>query len=144
MFPYREKGCAIMLDETKVIKITPIMLVIEALRKDWGQPIKDKKDRITGYKTGIHTVYSGLNDALRKTGVSNPVAFQDDLAKSGDFTVRVWKGGAMLFFTEQGLKKYGFTLPAGIKAKESSNKKADDLVSRCTIILRKQNEVKRA
>lgn len=67
-------------------KLTPeqfTLLAIERLRKN-------------GYK-GIHTVYSGFNDAFRSYFGSDPVAATQALAKAGNIVSRPVKRGAMLY-----------------------------------------------
>jgi len=71
----------------------------------------------TGNYKGIHSVYSGFNEAFRKyyDGV-DPVEITSQLAKEGKIFVRPVKGGAMLYLAEdapqmnrgeQALKKMG-------------------------------------
>jgi len=56
--------------------------------------------RKEGYK-GIHTVYSGFNQAFKKyfTG-DNPVDITNKLAEGGKIVVRPVKGGVMLYLPE--------------------------------------------
>jgi len=56
--------------------------------------------RKEGYK-GIHTVYSGFNEAFKKyfTG-ENPVDATNNLAKEGKIVIRPVKGGVMLYLPE--------------------------------------------
>jgi hypothetical protein len=46
---------------------------------------------------GIHSVYSGFNEAFRKYFGTNPVEATSRLAAEGKIEVRPFKGGAMLF-----------------------------------------------
>jgi hypothetical protein len=57
--------------------------------------------RKDGYK-GIHTVYSGFNEAFKKyfTG-DNPVEVTNNLAKEGKIAIRPVKGGVMLYLPEE-------------------------------------------
>ncbi len=56
--------------------------------------------RKEGFK-GIHTVYSGFNDAFKKyyTG-ENPIEATNRLAKDGKIVLRPVKGGMMLYLPE--------------------------------------------
>jgi len=76
------------------------------------------KLRAGNYK-GIHSVYSGFNEAFRKyyDGV-NPVEVTNRLAKEKKITIRPVKGGVMLYLPEdapqatradQALKKMGLS-----------------------------------
>ena len=73
----------------------------------------------TGNYKGIHSVYSGFNEAFRKyyDGV-NPVEVTNRLAKENKITIRPVKGGVMLYLPEdapqtaradQALKKMGLS-----------------------------------
>ncbi len=56
--------------------------------------------RKEGYK-GIHTVYSGFNDAFKKYfDGENPVEVTNNLAKEGKIVIRPVKGGVMLYLPE--------------------------------------------
>ena len=46
---------------------------------------------------GIHSVYSGFNEAFRKYFGTNPVEATSRLAKEGKIETRAFKGGVMLF-----------------------------------------------
>ncbi len=53
--------------------------------------------RKEGYK-GIHTVYSGFNNAFKKYfDGENPVEVTNKLAKEGKIVIRPVKGGVMLY-----------------------------------------------
>jgi hypothetical protein len=57
--------------------------------------------RREGYK-GIHSVYSGFNNAFRKYfDDENPVEITNRLAKEGKIVVRPVKGGVMLYLPEE-------------------------------------------
>ncbi|OGW26208.1 MAG: hypothetical protein A2X59_01850 [Nitrospirae bacterium GWC2_42_7] len=72
--------------------------------------------RKEGYK-GIHTVYSGFNEAFKKYFEGeNPVEATNKLATEGKIVIRPVKGGVMLYLPEeapggsdasQALKKMG-------------------------------------
>ncbi|MEW6109487.1 MAG: hypothetical protein AB1632_10025 [Nitrospirota bacterium] len=74
--------------------------------------------RKEGYK-GIHTVYSGFNEAFKKYfDGDNPVEATNRLAKEGKIIIRPVKGGVMLYLpeeapgaggAEQTLKKMGLS-----------------------------------
>ena len=55
----------------------------------------------TGDYKGIHSVYSGFNDAFKKyyPGV-NPVDITNQLAKKEEIIIRPVKGGVMLYLPE--------------------------------------------
>jgi hypothetical protein len=56
--------------------------------------------RKEGYK-GIHTVYSGFNDAFRKYFPGdNPVEVTNQLAQEGKIVLRPVKGGVMMYLPE--------------------------------------------
>lgn len=57
--------------------------------------------RKEGYK-GIHTVYSGFNNAFKKYfNGEDPVAATNELAKQGKIIIRPVKGGVMLYLPEE-------------------------------------------
>lgn len=57
--------------------------------------------RKEGYK-GIHTVYSGFNEAFKKYFEGeNPVEVTNNLAKEGKIAIRPVKGGVMLYLPEE-------------------------------------------
>ncbi|HAM52924.1 MAG TPA: hypothetical protein DCP92_20335 [Nitrospiraceae bacterium] len=65
--------------------------------------------RKDGYK-GIHTVFSGFNDAFKKYFVGeNPVEVTNRLAQEGKIAMRPVKGGVMLYLLEDApaVKKTG-------------------------------------
>ena len=56
--------------------------------------------RKEGYK-GIHSVYSGFNEAFKKYfGDENPVEVTNGLAAEGKIVIRPVKGGVMLYLPE--------------------------------------------
>jgi hypothetical protein len=56
--------------------------------------------RKEGYK-GIHSVYSGFNNAFKKYfDGENPVEVTNSLAREGKIVVRPVKGGVMLYLPE--------------------------------------------
>lgn len=57
--------------------------------------------RKEGYK-GIHTVYSGFNEAFKKYFIGeNPIDATNKLAKEGKIVIRPVKGGVMLYLPEE-------------------------------------------
>ncbi len=57
--------------------------------------------RKEGYK-GIHTVYSGFNQAFKKYfDGGNPIEATNKLAKEGKIILRPVKGGVMLYLPEE-------------------------------------------
>ena len=56
--------------------------------------------RKEGYK-GIHTVYSGFNEAFKKYfDNENPIEVTNQLASEGKLVIRPVKGGVMLYLPE--------------------------------------------
>ncbi len=65
--------------------------------------------RNEGYK-GIHSVYSGFNNAFKKYfDGENPVDVTNKLAKEGKIVIRPVKGGVMLYLSEEapGIRSLG-------------------------------------
>jgi hypothetical protein len=57
--------------------------------------------RKEGYK-GIHSVYSGFNEAFKKYfNGDNPVETTNELAREGKIIIRPVKGGVMLYLPEE-------------------------------------------
>lgn len=51
---------------------------------------------------GIHSVFSGFNDAFKKYyGGGNPVEVTNKLAEEGKIVIRPAKGGVMLYLSEE-------------------------------------------
>ncbi|RPI37959.1 MAG: hypothetical protein EHM54_01740 [Nitrospiraceae bacterium] len=70
--------------------------------------------RKEGYK-GIHTVYSGFNEAFKKYFEGeNPIEATNSLAKEGKVVIRPVKGGVMLYLPEEA--------PGGGSAQETLKK----------------------
>jgi len=68
-----------------------------------------------GFK-GIHTVYSGFNDAFKKYyGGESPIEATNKLAKDGKIVLRTVKGGVMLYLPEN--------VPAAGRSAEETLKK---------------------
>jgi hypothetical protein len=56
----------------------------------------------TGDYKGIHTVYSGFNEAFRKYfDGANPIEITNQLAKEKKIVIRPVKGGVMLYLPEE-------------------------------------------
>jgi len=68
-------------------KLTEEEFVLEAIKKLRKEPFR-----------GIHSVYSGFNEAFRKYFGTNPVEATSKLAADGKIETRPFKGGVMLFF----------------------------------------------
>jgi hypothetical protein len=71
-------------------KISEYDFVVKAIKKLRKPPYK-----------GIHTVYSGFNQAFKEYFGTNPVATTQRLAKEGKLTIRPVKGGVMLYLPEE-------------------------------------------
>ena len=67
-------------------RLTEEEFVIQAIKKLRKDPFR-----------GIHTVYSGFNEAFRKYFGTNPVEATSKLAAEGKVETRPFKGGVMLF-----------------------------------------------
>lgn len=67
--------------------LTPEEFVLRAIEKLKKPPYR-----------GIHTVYSGFNEAFREYfPLLNPVEFTNQMAKEGKIAIRPVKGGVMLY-----------------------------------------------
>ena len=73
-----------MMEEER--KLTEEEFVLQAIKKLRKEPYR-----------GIHSVYSGFNEAFRKYFGTNPVETTNRLAKEGKIETRPFKGGVMLF-----------------------------------------------
>ncbi len=67
-------------------KLTEEEFVLQAIKKLRKEPFR-----------GIHSVYSGFNEAFRKYFGTNPVEATSRLATEGKIETRPFRGGAMLF-----------------------------------------------
>ncbi len=67
-------------------KLTAEEFVLQAIKKLRKDPFR-----------GIHSVYSGFNEAFRKYFGTNPVEATSRLAAEGKIETRPFKGGVMLF-----------------------------------------------
>jgi hypothetical protein len=81
-----------MVDEGK--KLTEEEFVVQGIRKLRKEPFR-----------GIHTVYSGFNEAFRKYFGTNPVEATARLAADGKIETRPFKGGVMLFLPGEAPKR---------------------------------------
>ncbi len=68
--------------------------VLQAIKKLRKEPFR-----------GIHSVYSGFNEAFRKYFGTNPVEATSKLAAEGKVEIRPFKGGAMLFLPGEAPKR---------------------------------------
>ena len=75
-------------------KLTEEEFVVGAIKKLRKEPFR-----------GIHSVYSGFNEAFRKYFGTNPVEVTSRLATEGRIEVRPFKGGAMLFLPGEAPKR---------------------------------------
>jgi hypothetical protein len=73
-----------MMEEEK--KLGEEEFVLQAIKKLRKEPFR-----------GIHSVYSGFNEAFRKYFGTNPVEATSRLTAEGKIEIRPFKGGAMLF-----------------------------------------------
>ena len=56
--------------------------------------------KLRGNYKGIHTIYSGFNQAFRDYFKTNPFVTTQRLAKEGKITILPVKGGVMLYLPE--------------------------------------------
>jgi hypothetical protein len=75
-------------------KLTEEEFVLQAIRKLRKEPYR-----------GIHSVYSGFNEAFRKYFGTNPVEATSRLAVEGKVETRPLKGGVMLFLPGEAPKR---------------------------------------
>ncbi len=75
-------------------KLTEEEFVVQAIKKLRKDPFR-----------GIHSVYSGFNEAFRKYFGTNPVEATTKLAAQGKVETRPFKGGVMLFLPGEAPKR---------------------------------------
>jgi hypothetical protein len=75
-------------------KLTEEEFITQAIRRLRKDPFR-----------GIHSVYSGFNEAFRKYFNTNPVEATNRLAAEGKIEIRPFKGGAMLFLPGEAPKR---------------------------------------
>ncbi|HUL30398.1 MAG TPA: hypothetical protein VLZ03_08070 [Thermodesulfobacteriota bacterium] len=75
-------------------KLTEEEFVLQAIKKLRKEPYR-----------GIHSVYSGFNEAFRKYFDKNPVEVTSRLAGEGKIETRPFKGGMMLFLPGEAPKR---------------------------------------
>jgi len=56
--------------------------------------------KLRGKYKGIHTVYSGFNQAFKQYFGTNPIETTQRLAKEGRISIRPVKGGVILYLPE--------------------------------------------
>lgn len=56
--------------------------------------------KLRGNYKGIHSVYSGFNQAFRQYFGTNPIETTQRLAKEGKLSIRPVKGGVILYLPE--------------------------------------------
>jgi hypothetical protein len=81
-----------MMEEGK--RLTEEEFVVQAIKKLRKEPFR-----------GIHSVYSGFNEAFRKYFGTNPVEATIKLASEGKVETRPLKGGVMLFLPGEAPKR---------------------------------------
>src|SRR5512143_1461521 len=75
-------------------RLTEEEFVIQAIKRLKKDPYR-----------GIHSVYSGFNEAFRKYFGTNPVEATSRLAAEGKIETRPFKGGVMLFLPGEAPKR---------------------------------------
>jgi hypothetical protein len=86
-----------------------------------------KKLRKDPYR-GIHSVYSGFNEAFRKYFGTNPVESTSRLAAEGKIETRPFKGGVMLFLPGEAPKRPSTDEVIRIILGENSSMSEEDFV----------------
>ena len=81
-----------MAEEGK--KLTEEEFIVQAIKKLRKDPYR-----------GIHSVYSGFNEAFRKYFETNPVEATTKMAAEGKIETRPFKGGIMLFLPGEAPKR---------------------------------------
>src|SRR4030043_1237796 len=81
-----------MTEEEK--KLTEEEFIVQAIRRLRKDPFR-----------GIHSVYSGFNEAFRKYFNTNPIEATNRLAAEGKIGIRPFKGGAMLLLPGEAPKR---------------------------------------
>ena len=76
------------------------MFTDEKLKFSEEEFIKRAIKRLRGNYKGIHSVYSGFNQAFKKYYGTNPIEATQRLAKEGKISIRPVKGGVMLYLPE--------------------------------------------
>ncbi len=71
-------------------KLTEVEFIVRAIKKLRQPPYK-----------GIHSVYSGFNQAFREYFHKDPVEATTRLAQEGKIATRPVKGGALLYLPEE-------------------------------------------
>jgi len=75
-------------------KLTEEEFVLQAIKRLRKEPFR-----------GIHSVYSGFNEAFRKYFGANPIEVTSKLAAEGKIEIRPFKGGVMLFLPGEAPKR---------------------------------------
>jgi uncharacterized alkaline shock family protein YloU len=100
--------------------------------------VKLRKDN---YK-GIHTVYSGFNQAFKKHfGDDDPIKVTNELAAQGKIVVRPVRGGVMLYLPEDAPKvpNKGDEALAAIVGENDQQLSYEEFIKRAIVKLRKDN-----
>jgi hypothetical protein len=78
-----------MAEENQDEKLTQAEFVKKAIVKLRKEPYK-----------GIHTIYSGFNDAFRSYFNDDPIKWTNQLANDGVIVLRPVRGGVMIYLPE--------------------------------------------
>ena len=62
--------------------------------------VKKAVKKLRGKYKGIHTVYSGFNNAFKEYFGTNPIEATQRLASEGKINIRPVKGGVMIYLPE--------------------------------------------
>jgi hypothetical protein len=113
-----------MMEEGK--KLTEEEFVVQAIRNLRKDPFR-----------GIHSVYSGFNEAFRKYFGTNPVEATSKLAGEGKLETRPFKGGVMLFLPGEAPKRPSVEEIIKMVLSENQNLPAEEFVIESIKKLRK-------
>lgn len=97
------------MGETK--KLTEEEFFVQAIKKLRKEPFR-----------GIHSVYSGFNEAFRKYFGTDPVKATNRLAEEGKIEIHPFKGGVMLFLPAEAPKRPSVEEVLKIILEEEENK----------------------
>lgn len=75
--------------------------------------------KLRGKYKGIHTVYSGFNQAFKQYYGKNPIEATQKLAEDGKISIRPVKGGVMIYLSED-LPKSSITILDEILGEDST------------------------
>ncbi len=81
------------MGEEKAVQLSEEEFVMRAIKRLRKPPYR-----------GIHTVYSGFNQAFKEHFDKNPVEVTQKMAQEGKIVIRPVRGGVMLYLSDEGPK----------------------------------------